>query len=187
MKKIIVFSCCILASILSFGQGKYFTRTGHVSFFSETPIEKIEAHNYQVTSVLNSATGEMEFSILIKSFEFKKALMQEHFNENYMESDKYPKATFKGKIKDFDKINLSKNGVYNIEVDGDMTIHNVTKKETAKGTIEVKNGQIIAKSIFSITLKDYNINIPSMAKGKIAETVEVKADMNYQPYQKTKD
>jgi len=184
MKKILLSTAICLIALSAMSQEKYFTRTGHVSFHSETPIEKIEAHNYQSTSVLNATNGEMDFSILIKSFEFEKALMQEHFNENYMESDKFPKATFKGAIKNFDKASLTKNGTYNIEVEGDMTIHGVTKKMTAKGTMEVKDGQIQAKADFPITLKDYNIAVPKIAQEKISETVQVKVDLKYQPYVK---
>jgi polyisoprenoid-binding protein YceI len=187
MKQIILaLSICLLA-FSAFAQEKYFTRTGHVVFNSETPSEKISANNYQVTSILNSTTGDLDFSILIKSFEFEKALMQEHFNENYMESDKFPKAIFKGKIKNFDKLTLSKPGVYAIEVEGDMTIHGVTKKMAAKGTIEVKGEELHAKADFPITLKEYNISIPKIAQNKIAETVQVKADLNYLPYSKPKN
>lgn len=186
MKKLILSTLMGILAVTAVAQDKYFTRTGHVSFYSETPIEKIEAHNYQVTSVLNALSGEMDFSILIKSFEFEKALMQEHFNENYMESDQLPKATFKGKIKNFDKIDFKKNGVYPIEVEGDMTIHGVTKQITAKGTLEVKDGQIQGKAEFPVTLKDYNISVPKIAQEKISETVQVKADLKYEAYTKGK-
>ena len=162
-------------------QDKYFTRTGHVSFYSETPIENIEAHNHQATSVLNTTTGEMSFSILIKSFEFEKALMQEHFNDNYMESDKFPKATFKGNIKDLTKVDFKKDGTYTIEVEGDLTIHGVTKKTIATGTIEIKNGQILTQSSFPVTLKDFNVKSP---KDKVAETLQIKVNCNYQPVKK---
>jgi polyisoprenoid-binding protein YceI len=184
MKKILLSTVVCLVALSAMAQEKYFTRTGHVSFHSETPVKNIEAHNYQVTSVLDATTGEMDFSILIKSFEFEKALMQEHFNENYMESDKFPKATFKGTIKSFDKASLSKNGSYNIEVEGDMTIHGVTKKMTTKGTMVVKDGQIETKAEFPIALKDYNIAVPKIAQEKISETVLVKVDLKYQPYVK---
>lgn len=184
MKRISLSISFLLITFLSFGQEKYFTRKGHVSFYSETPAEKIEAHNYQVTSVLNTTTGDMDFVILIRSFEFEKALMQEHFNEDYLHSDSYPKATFKGKIKDFNKINLKKDGTYTVEVEGDMTIHGVTKKVTAPGTIEVNTGKIIAKATFPVTLKEYNVTIPKIAQGKIAEAVQVKVDMPYEPAKK---
>src|SRR5688500_15365572 len=107
------------------------TRTGHISFYSSAKLEDIEAHNYQVSSSLNTETGDMAYVVMIKSFQFKKALMQEHFNENYMESDKYPKSTFKGKITDLSKVNFNKDGTYNVKVQGDLFIHGVTKNVTA--------------------------------------------------------
>jgi polyisoprenoid-binding protein YceI len=103
--------------------------------------------------------------------------MQEHFNDNYMESDKFPKATFKGKIKDLSKVDFNKEGVYNVEVEGDLTIKGTTKKITATGTIEVKNGQIISKATFPVTLKDFNVK----RSEKIAETLQIKIECNYQP------
>ena len=181
MRTLILTILLVSLSLTGFAQDKYFTRTGHVSFYSETPSEKIEAHNYQVTSVLVASTGAMEFVILIKSFEFKNALMQEHFNENYMDSDSFPKASFKGKIKDLSKVNFKKDSIYNIEVEGDLTMHGVSKKTTVTGTLEVKKGQILAKANFNVTLKDYNIQIPKMAAKKIAETVQVKVDLIYDP------
>jgi hypothetical protein len=127
----------LLLAMLAFFQisqaQKLITKTGHIWFYSKTPLEEVEAHNRQAVSTLDPATGEMVFMLLVKSFEFKRALMQEHFNENYMESEKYPKASFKGKITNLDKINFKKDGVYNAEVSGDMTIHNATKPLSAKG------------------------------------------------------
>jgi hypothetical protein len=157
----------------------YLTHTGHVWFYSKTNMENIEAHNYQVGTNLNPATGDMAFSVLIKSFQFKKALMQDHFNENYMESDKYPKSTFKGKISDISKVNFDKNGTYNVSVTGDLNMHNVTKPITAKGTITVKGDTVYAKSKFPVTLKDYNIEVPSVVRDKIAETLDIYVDIAY--------
>jgi polyisoprenoid-binding protein YceI len=170
----------LLISTLCTAQTKYMTRTGHISFLSEAPKEKIEAHNYQVSSIL-TLTGDLVFKVPIKSFEFKQALMQDHFNENYMESDKFPQASFKGKILNMDKVDLKKDGKQTVDVEGDLTIHGVTKKVSAKATLEVKGGKINASATFPVTLKDYNIAIPGMAKEKLAETVQVKADLNYEP------
>jgi polyisoprenoid-binding protein YceI len=170
----------LLISSLCLAQTKYMTRTGHISFLSDTPKEKIEAHNYQVSSILTSG-GEIVFKVPIKSFEFKQALMQDHFNENYMESDKFPQASFKGKILNLDKMDLTKDGKQTLDVEGDLTMHGVTKKISTKATIEVKGGKIIATTTFSLTLKDFNIEIPKMAKEKLAEIVTVKADLNYEP------
>lgn len=158
---------------------KLITKTGHIWFYSKTPLEEIEAHNRQVVSTLDASTGEMVFMLLIKSFEFKRALMQEHFNENYMQSEKYPKASFKGKVTNLDKIDFKKDGVYNAEVSGDMTIHNVTKPLSAKGTLEVKGGTVITKSKFLTTAHDWDIEIPSVVEDKIAKQIEVTVEATY--------
>src|SRR5437868_4715809 len=105
--------CFVVMLILSTGQlfaQKVYTKNGNISFFSKSPIENISANNNQVMSVLSVPTGEMQFSVLIKSFHFEKALMEEHFNENYLESNKFPKAIFKGAVLDMSKINLAKDG-----------------------------------------------------------------------------
>jgi len=157
----------------------YVTHTGHIWFFSKTSMEDIEAHNYQVGSSLNPTSGDMAYSVLIKSFQFKKSLMQDHFNENYMESDKYPKSTFTGKISDISKVNFTKDGAYNVTVSGNLMMHNVTNRVNANGTITVKGDSIYAKSTFKVTLKDYKIEIPSVVKDKIAETLDVHVDVAY--------
>ena len=158
---------------------KYVSKNGHIKFYSHTPVEDIEAHNNQVVSILDPATGDLAFNLLIKAFEFKKALMQEHFNENYMESDKYPKSSFKGKITNLDKISFKQDGVYQAEVSGDLTIHNVTKPVTIKGTIEVKAGSVKASAEFVVAPKDYDIAIPSVVENSIAKEIEVSLDATY--------
>jgi polyisoprenoid-binding protein YceI len=180
MKTIFSLIVSFLISTLCLAQEKYMTRTGHISFLSDAPKEKIEAQNYQVSSILTS-TGDIIFKVPIKSFEFKQALMQDHFNENYMESDKYPQASFKGKIMNMDKIDLKKDGRYVADVEGDVTMHGVTKKSSTKATLEIKGGKINATTTFPVTLKDFNITIPKMASEKLQETVAVKADLNYEP------
>ena len=160
---------------------KLITKTGHIWFYSKTPLEEIEAHNRQTVSTLDPATGEIVFMLLVKSFEFKRDLMQEHFNENYMESEKYPKATYKGKITNLDKINFKKDGVYNAEVSGDMTIHNATKPLSAKGTLEVKGGTVIVNAKFLTTAHDWDIEIPSVVEDKIAKQIAVTVEANYTP------
>jgi polyisoprenoid-binding protein YceI len=182
MKGTILILAMLALFQVSQGQ-KLITKTGHIEFYSKTPLEEVEAHNRQVVSTLDPASGEMVFMLLIKSFEFKKALMQEHFNENYIESDKYPKASFKGKITNLDKIDFKKDGVYNTEVSGDMTIHNVTKPLTAKGTLEVKGGTVIANSKFLTTPQEWDIEIPSVVADKIAKQIEVTVEATYTPNQ----
>jgi polyisoprenoid-binding protein YceI len=169
-----------LLAVFQFGQAqKLISKNGHIWFYSQTPLEEIEAHNHAVVSLLDPATGDLQFNILIKSFEFKRALMQEHFNENYMESDKYPKSSFKGKITNISIIDFKKDGVYPAEVSGDLTIHNTTKAVTSKGTIEIKGKTVTAKATFAAVPHDYDIQIPSVVENKIAKEITVHVDVTY--------
>ncbi len=163
-------------------QDKYFTRTGSIDFFSSTALENIEASNSQVSSMLDSGSGDLVFAVLIKAFHFEKALMQEHFNEKYLESDKFPKASFKGKIKNLDTINLKKDGLYNAIVEGMLTIHGVTNPVKTDGVIEVKGGKVIAKSKLQVALADYKIEVPRVVTDNIAKIIDVTIDMAYEPY-----
>lgn len=178
-KNILLVAAFLMAGGFSAMAQKVYTKNGTISFFSKAPLENISADNNQVMSVLNQQTGEMQFSVIIKSFKFKKALMEEHFNENYLESDKYPKAGFKGNITDISKVNFSKDGTYNVTVTGDLNIHGVTNKVTAPGTILVKNGIASASSKFTVKLADYKISIPKLVKDNIAENVEISVDCDY--------
>ena len=163
-------SLCVISAASA---QKYATKNGKISFFSQTPAEKIEAHNNQVNSALDIANGDFVFKVLIMGFEFEKALMQEHFNENYLESDKFPNSTFKGKITNISDINFSKDGKYNVMVEGDLTIHNVTKKVSVPGTIEIKAGDIMAEAKFDVLLNDYSIKVPNTVINSISETQEI--------------
>ena len=160
---------------------KYMTRNGYIGLYSHTPLEEIKADNNQVAGVLDSATGEMVFQVLIKSFHFERALMEEHFNENYMESEKFPKSVFKGKITDPSSVNFAKEGKYKVTVEGDLTIHNVTKRISAGGTIEILPGGIKAESKFNIVPEDYGITIPGVVRDKINKSLELTVLMNYTP------
>lgn len=182
--KTILTSLLIIAALAGQAQEKYFTRNGTITFFSSTPVEDIKAENYNATAVLDAGTGAMEFSLLMKSFNFKKALMQEHFNENYVESDKFPKASFKGSVADISAVNFKKDGMYPVKVNGDMTIHGVTKPVTADGTITVKGGAVKAESKFKVKPEDYDIEIPSVVRDKIAAEMEITVDVNLEPMKK---
>ena len=182
MKKYLLFIVLIMFASATFCQ-KYISKTGHIWFYSHTPMEDIEAHNRQSVSLLDINSGELDFNLLIKSFEFKRKLMQEHFNENYMESDKIPKATFKGKITNLDKISFTKEGEYKAEITGIITIHGVSKPLTTTGSIVVKEGIISAKANFQLIPKDYDIQIPSIVENKIAKAMEVTVELTYSPYQ----
>lgn len=165
-------------------QGKYFTRDGFISFFSHTDVEDIEAKNNKVASVFDAATGQLEFAVLMKAFEFKKALMQEHFNENYVESSKHPKAQFKGKVVNMGSVDFSKDGEYPVQVEGELTIKGVSKPVSTSGTFVVKGGTPQGIAEFRIKPEDYNISIPSLVRKNIAEEVLVKVEMAYQPLNK---
>lgn len=181
-----VFSCFIvlLSVTPAFAQEatKYFTKEGHIAFYSSTPLEKIEAHNYQSTSVMDIETGKLEFAVLIKAFDFEKALMQEHFNENYMESDEYPKSVFKGAITNFEEVDFSKPGTYPVKVAGNLTIHGVTNEVASEGTLEVGKDGIVAASKFTIAVADYGIKIPSVVAENIAKEVDIVVDIEYKPF-----
>lgn len=160
---------------------KYFTRSGHIQFYSHTPIEDIQADNHQVSSILNAQTGEIVFSLLMKSFQFEKALMQEHFNEKYVESHTYPKSTFTGKILKADGLDLERNGSYPVSVTGQLTLHGVTREVTTEGLFEVKDGTAKATATFVVKPADFDIAIPSVVRDNIAKEIEVRVNMNYEP------
>ncbi|MFZ1686828.1 MAG: YceI family protein, partial [Flavobacteriales bacterium] len=159
-RKFLMTAAMVLPFALS-AQEQWITRTGTVSFFASTAMENIEAKNNSVSSVFDATTGEVVFSALIKSFEFKKALMQEHFNENYMESTKFPKASFKGKVDGIKPGDLRKPGTYEVTVSGEMTMHGVTKPVSTKGSFVVApTGSVKASCDFIVIPEDYGIKIP---------------------------
>lgn len=172
MKKIILGMLVICGTQSLYAQ-KYMTRTGRISFYSATPLENIEAFNNEVAAVFDSKSGEFAFQAPIKSFKFDRALMQEHFNENYMESDKYPRAEYKGKITDIANVNFAKDGNYKVSTTGKLTIHGVTKDVTLPASVTVKGAQATINSKFSVKPPDYNISIPKLVEGKIAKSIEV--------------
>ncbi len=155
-----------------FGQ-KYYSKVGQVVFTSDASLEKIEGKNTNGLVVLDAATGRLECSVLIKGFQFEKALMQDHFNENYMESHKFPKGVFKGTITNMQDIHLKKDGTYSVVVKGDFTLHGVTKSFAPTGKVIVKGGKITASSSFEILVADFNIEIPKVVRENIAEKVKV--------------
>lgn len=163
---------------------KYITKNANIRFYSDAPAEKIEAINNQVNCALDASTGDLVFKVLMQSFQFEKALMQEHFNENYVESPKFPNATFMGKIDGINTIDFSKNGKYDVVVNGNLTMHGVTKPISEKGTLEVVNGKVNANSKFIIAIADYDIKVPSAVVGKISEMVEITVNAGMEKYVK---
>lgn len=173
MKKTTTILAIILFTVTLAHAQKFMTKAGTIRFFSDTPMEKIEAVNRQANSALDFSTGNFVFKVLIRGFEFEKALMQEHFNENYMESEKFPNATFNGKITNIKDVNLGKDGVYKVVAEGDLSIHGVTNKVKVNGTVEVKGGTVAAKATFNVAPKDYNIAIPKAVIKNISEAIQV--------------
>jgi len=161
-------------SLQMLGQN-FFTRNGHLGFFSKTNMEDIKANNESVTYIMDLTSGEINISALQTNFQFEKALMQEHYNENYMESSKYPKAIFKGKIDDMSKVNFKMEGVYNAKVSGNLEIHGVGKPYTVDAVFKVGGGHVVAETNFKVKCADHNIKIESSLKNNIAETIDVNA------------
>jgi hypothetical protein len=180
---VLLFAIILLATTSGLAQ-KYFTRTAKVSFFSEAPTENIEAQNRQVTCILNTENGELAFSVQLMGFHFEKALMEEHFNENYVESHKYPKSTFKGKVIDFENIDIKTSGKHNITVEGDMSLHGETKTIKAKGELTIAGDEILLSSKFDMRIEDYKISIPKAVINKIAESIEVSLMATLTEYKK---
>ena len=166
------------------GQGRYFSKTAAIVFDADGPlddIEKIHAKTNSATCVVDAGSGQMEWAVTIRSFKFENALMEEHFNENYLESDKFPKALFKGSIANPTQVKWAEDGVYPVKVQGKMTLHGVTRDISANGSIVVKNKQINAASDIEIALADYDIKIPSVVGFKIAKIAKVAIQAKLEP------
>lgn len=162
----------------------WFTRTGHIYFISHTDIIDIDANHYQTASFLNTRSGEIAFTLLMKSFQFTLPLAEEHFNENYVESEKFPKATFKGKVVDFDPSRLAPDIDYQVVVQGDLTMHGVTSAVREKGVLRKSGNEIRATSKFSILLETYHIKIPNIVEDKVAKEIPIEVNLKYEPYRK---
>ncbi len=173
MKKILLLTVFLFMGNLIFSQ-KMVTRTGEIKFEASMPaFEPVAATNNSVSAILDESTGEFAALALVKAFKFKIPLMEEHFNENYMESSKFPKATFKGRIINFDASKLS-NAKYDLE--GDLTIHGVTKKIKTKIALVLKDKKINADCNFAVKAKDFDIKIPGIVKDKVSENINISAD-----------
>ncbi len=161
-------------------QNLFSTSTGETTFYSETPVEDISAVNKFGQAIVNIATNDIVVQMNMKQFDFPNKLMQEHFNENYIESDKYPKAIFKGKINE--KIDFTKNGTYEVSATGDFTLHGVTKNRTFKGKIVVSSSSLDITTDFDVALTDYKIEVPQIVFVKIAQIIKVKNKYVLTPY-----
>lgn len=175
--RVLIILIFMLPSVISMSQ-KYSLEKSKVVFFSEAAIENIEATNTKSASIFNVTTSEIVFSIPIAEFEFEKALMKEHFNETYLESEKYPKALFQGKLSGY---NSQSSALQSVNGIGKLTIHGVTREVEIPGSVETIDGKLIAKSKFMIHLKDYKVKIPKLLWQNIAEDVEVTVEFIYKP------
>lgn len=180
--KFLMIAVAILISSSSFGQ-KYFTKTGKINFDATTASspEKIEGVNRTATCVVDTKTGNLQFALLMKGFEFERALMEEHFNENYVESHKFPKAEFKGAISDNEAVNYSKDGTYTIKVKGKLTMHGETKDVETDGKLVIQNGKITATADFNVLLADFKVSIPGLVADKVAKTAKISVTCSLEP------
>ena len=180
-KKVILSIIALVTISLTVSAQKQVSTKTHFKFFSTTPVEDIEANNYASVGTIDPASGAIVFSVPMQSFEFEKALMQQHFNsKKFLNTKKNPKAKLKGKIANLEAVNFTKDGTYEAEVVGDLTINGVTKPIKEKAIVEVANGKVSLNSKFNLTLADYEI---AFKKGKpstnIAKTVEVTVEAEY--------
>ena len=180
-------SILITAAVLSLGTAHaqiYKAKDGatNITFFSTSPLEDITATNKGAVIVYNPATNNIQISVSVINFKFKNALMEEHFNENYLETEKFPKAGFKGKINE--PVDLTKDGETKVTVTGKMEVHGVTKDETYPGTITKNGNEIIIKTKFKIKLVDYGIKVPSLYVKNIADIVDVDVVSTLEVYKK---
>lgn len=183
-KSLLVLTTLIISGLSSYAQDIYSSKNGQVSFYSSTPLEDIEAKSANGVGILTISKNEILFNVQIKSFVFDKALMQEHFNENYLESDKYPTATFRGKINE--TIDYTKDGEYKVSATGKLNMHGVNQDRTINGTMKIKNGTISLSSQFNVACKDHGIKIPTVVSQKIAESVQVTLNADFLPFTKGK-
>jgi hypothetical protein len=178
MKRCIFLTIIALLFAFSSWAQKFVTEKTFVLFFSDAAIEDITAKNTTASGIFNSATNDIAFAIPIKDFEFAKSLMKEHFNEKYMDTEKYPKSTFRGKISGFD---IAGDGVQNVKATGQLTVHGQTRDIDVPGTIEKQGDKLIMKSKFIVKLEDYKVTIPQLMWQNIAEQVEVTVDFTFSP------
>jgi polyisoprenoid-binding protein YceI len=155
----------------------YTTKTGFIGFYSKTALEDIQAENNQVYAVIDPVSHHIAFALLLKGFIFPKELMQEHFNENYVESDKYPKATFAGACTG--DMDLTKDGTYQVVIKGSLNLHGVTQKLETTAQLEVKKGQIEGTSSFKLKPEDFQIHIPGIVRDKIEKDIRVRVQITW--------
>lgn len=181
MKKNLLLLIMLVASLGAIGQGKFISKNAYISFYSSTPLEDILGESNEAVTILNAETGEIAFQALMTTFHFKRALMEEHFNENYMESTKFPKAKFNGKIENYNSSML--NGpVSDIKVTGILSVHGVDKTINISAKLGLEDGKLVGLSKFKVTPENYGIKIPSLVRDKIGKEMEVTVKADYAPF-----
>lgn len=180
MKKAVLTTAFTVGMFITTMAQQYITREGYIRFYSSTPVENIEAVTNQASSVIDAGSGEMVFQVLMRSFTFEKALMQEHFNENYVESEQFPKATFKGTVTNLSDVDFGKDGTYNATVAGTFTVHGVAREREITAKLTVKGSEVLLESVFQVAPADHDIEIPSAVRDNIAREVEVTVKAKYQ-------
>ena len=178
MKKVILVCACLSLGATTMFAQKYMTRTGKATFDATSPTspEKIIGKNNEVASIFDVSTSDLVFQVMVKSFKFEKQLMEEHFNENYMETDKFPKSDFKGKVSNLSEINFNKEGTYKATVAGKLTIHGATNEVSVPGTITVAGGNIKLSAKFKVKLSEYKIEVPKLVEDKVAKEASITID-----------
>lgn len=173
MKKVAI-TLFLLVSFSTFAQ-KYYTKTGNTKFkASVEAFEPVEATNNSTTAIINVTSGEIASLLFIKAFNFRVALMQEHFNENYMDTHQYPKATFKGNLKNFSLENL--NSDERFELSGTISVRGIEKSIETTVNVKEENNRIYVSGMFFVSPQDFKIKIPSIVRDKIANQIQIKID-----------
>lgn len=182
MKNLFVMTIALLVAMTGISQ-KFYTKNGQINFDATSPSspEKIEGINRSATCVVDTKSGNMQFAALMKGFAFERALMEEHFNENYVESDKYPKAEFKGEIKNSDKVDFTKDGNYTVKIKGKLTMHGESNDVETEAKLSIQNGKIKATADLNVLLSDYKVSIPGLVADKVSKTVKISVSCLLEP------
>jgi hypothetical protein len=175
-----LFTILLILNFTHSEQDLYTCKNVKITLFSSALIEDIKAVTSTGVSVYNATTGELDFSVAISTLQFEKAFMQQHFNSDYMESDKYPRAIFKGKIQEH--VDITKEGTYTVNAVGELTVHGISQKRTIQGSLTVKNGIIYMASEFMVKCADHHIDIPQILFYHIAELIKINVSATYNPY-----
>lgn len=180
MKYLPIITVVLLCPMLALSQARYRTNEGHINFNASTPLEDIDANNKRVNAIIDGDSGEFAAVLLIKDFQFPRKLMQEHFNENFMESSTYPKAQFRGRLLGFSASALS-NNTMPLRITGDMTIHGVTRQVDVLAEVNKSGETIHIHSEFILAPEDYEIEVPTLLFNKIAREVKVWVSLELSP------